>query len=230
MITILLADDEENMREIIAFNLREQGYGVIEAKNGKEALELFQKNRKKLHLALLDVMMPGINGFEVCEKIKQIDKQFPVFFMTVRNDSADRVYGLKLGAEDYLPKPFDLEELLLRVKNILSRNKTETLYEINGIKINFDTMEIILKNNEIHKLSVKETDLLHLFIKNKNTVLSREKILDAIWDNAESASYRTIDNFVLLYRKIFEKNPKTPEYFISIRGKGYLFKYQNDEK
>lgn len=222
---ILLADDEDNLREIIQLNLVQEGFNVFPAKNGKEAFEIFLKEKNQLHLALLDVSMPKMNGFELCEKIKSIDKNFPVFFLTVRSERNDRVYGLKLGADDYLSKPFDLEELLLRVKKILSRYEVEDIVLLNKRKINFNNHIVELPDKTNYSLSVKETALLKYFIQNKNKVLSRQQILESIWgEKAEEASYRTIDNFVLLYRKLFEDDNKNPKYFLSVRGIGYIFK------
>jgi len=221
---ILLADDEENLRDIIAFNLEQEGYSVYPAKNGKEALEIFKKEKPHLHLAILDVSMPQMNGFELCEKIKSIDKSFPVFFLTVRNDRQDRIYGLKLGADDYLNKPFDLEELLLRVKKLLSRYYPSDQVNINNRVIDFNSNIVYLPNSQSIQLSEKEAALLKFFIQHKNRKLSRQEILENVWiDKAEEASYRTIDNFVVLYRKIFEDDPKNPKYFLSVRGVGYVF-------
>ncbi|GAB4449425.1 MAG: response regulator transcription factor [Bacteroidia bacterium] len=222
---ILLVDDEENLRNIIELNLNQEGYNVITAKNGKEALDIFIKEKHRLHLALLDVSMPKMNGFELCEKIKSIDKNFPVFFLTVRNDRDDKIYGLKLGADDYLTKPFDLEELLLRIKKLLERYYATDEIIINNRKVNFNTMTVELPDKSVFALSVREAALLQYFFNNKNKVLSRQQILEAIWaDKAEEASYRTIDNFVVLYRKLFEDDPKNPRYFLSVRGIGYTFK------
>ncbi len=222
---ILLADDEDNLREIIAFNLEQQGYNVLLAKNGKEALYIFMQKKNELHLALLDISMPSMNGFELCEKIKSIDKNFPVFFLTVRNDREDKIHGLKMGADDYLTKPFDLEELLLRVKKILSRYNITDKIAINKREIDFNALRVKLPNGQEYALSVKEAALLKYFIQNKNKALSRQQILNIIWeDKADEASYRTIDNFVVLYRKLFEDDSKKPQFFLSIRGIGYTYK------
>jgi len=224
---ILLADDEENLRNIIQFNLQQQGYKVFPAKNGKEALDIFLKEKHHLHLALIDVSMPKMNGFELCEKIKSIDPHFPVFFLTVRSDRDDRIYGLKIGADEYLNKPFDLEELLLRVKKILSRYEVNDVFVLNNRIIRFNDLSVELPDKQKQILSVKEAALLKYFIQNKNKTLSRQQILEAIWeDKAEDASFRTIDNFVVLYRKLFETDSKNPQYFISVRGIGYVFKHK----
>lgn len=222
---ILLAEDEENLRDIIAFNLQNAGYNVYPAKNGQEALDIFIQKKNLLHLALLDVSMPRMNGFELCKKIKSIDKNFPVFFLTVRNEREDRIHGLKIGADDYLTKPFDSEELLLRIKKILSRYEISNKIMINGREINFDTLTVKLPDNKTHQLSIKEMALLKYFIQNKNKILSRQEILEYLWqDKADEGSYRTIDNFIVLYRKLFEDDSKNPNYFLSVRGVGYIFK------
>lgn len=221
---ILLAEDEENLRNIITFNLQQAGYKVYPAKNGQEALDIFLEKKAQLHLALLDVSMPKINGFEVCERIKQSDKNFPVFFLTVRKDRDDRIYGLKLGADDYLSKPFDLEELLLRIKKILARYEIENICYINHRQVNFNTLTVTLPNGQTQTLSIKEAALLKYFLQHKNKALSRQDILKAVWDKTDEGSYRTIDNMVVLYRKLFEEDSRHPKYFLSIRGLGYVYK------
>lgn len=222
---ILLADDEANLRDIIIFNLQQEGYNVFAAHNGKEALEIFNKYKNSIHLVLLDVSMPQINGFDVCKEIKKISPNTPIIFLTVRNEREDKIFGLKLGADDYLTKPFDLEELLLKVKKITSRYEISKEITLNHRTISFDTFTIILPDKKEHLLSLKESALLKYFISNPNKPLSRQKIIESVWmEKSEEASYRTIDNFVVLFRKIFEDNPKKPKHFISIRGIGYLFK------
>ncbi len=222
---ILLADDEENLRNIIAFNLQQEGYEVYAAKNGKEALDIFNQKRNVLHLALLDVSMPQMNGFELCEKIKSVDKNFPVFFLTVRNERNDRIHGLRIGADDYLNKPFDLEELMLRIKRILSRYDIDNKIVINQREVNFDTLTVKLPDNTIHQLSVKEMSLLRYLIQHKNKPVSRQEIIEALWkEKSDEASYRTIDNFIVLYRKLFEEDNKNPQHFLSVRGIGYIYK------
>ena len=222
--SILLAEDEENLRNIITFNLQQAGYKVYPAKNGQEALDIFLEKKTQLHLALLDVSMPKINGFEVCERIKHSDKNFPVFFLTVRKDRDDRIYGLKLGADDYLSKPFDLEELLLRIKKILARYEIENICFINHRQVNFNTLTVTLPNGQTQTLSIKEAALLKYFLQHKNKALSRQDILKAVWDKTDEGSYRTIDNMVVLYRKLFEEDSRHPKYFLSIRGLGYVYK------
>lgn len=187
-------------------------------------MDIFLEKKAQLHLALLDISMSKINGFEVCERIKQSDKNFPVFFLTVRKDQDDRIYGLKLGADDYLSKPFDLEELLLRIKKILAYYEIENICYINHRQVNFNTLTVTLPNGQTQTLSIKEAALLKYFLQHKNKALSRQDILKAVWDKTYEGSYRTIDNMVVLYRKLFEEDSRHPKDFLSIRGLGYVYK------
>jgi two-component system, OmpR family, alkaline phosphatase synthesis response regulator PhoP len=224
---ILLAEDEKSLREGIRLNLELEGYEVEEAEDGMEALNKFAAQR--FNLVILDVMMPEVNGFEVCEKIRLSDTETPILFLTAKDTGADRVEGLKLGADDYLTKPFNLEELLLRVKNLVkhSLKGTEdvadfTSYSFNGNTINFQTYEADTINGKVG-LTKKEIQLLKLLIDRKNQVVSRQQILQYVWGYDIYPSTRTIDNFILAFRKYFENDPKNPKYFHSIRGVGYKF-------
>jgi two-component system alkaline phosphatase synthesis response regulator PhoP len=171
-------------------------------------------------------MLPGKSGFEICTELRKVSN-VPVLFLSAKGTTEDRIHGLKLGANDYLPKPFDLEELLLRV-SILTKNtdKSTSLVEfiIADQTINFETYEV--KNNTNHQLitlSKKEIELLKLFIENENKVISRDEILDRLWGKDQFPTARTIDNYILAFRKLFEQDPKNPLYFHSIRGVGYKF-------
>jgi two-component system, OmpR family, alkaline phosphatase synthesis response regulator PhoP len=225
---ILLAEDEKSLREGIKLNLELEGYEVEEAADGLEALKKFETQR--FNLIVLDVMMPEVSGFEVCEKIRLTDTDTPILFLTAKDTGRDKVEGLKLGADDYLTKPFNLEELLLRVKNLVrhSLKGTEELtelstYTFNGNKVNFNTYEAYTYSGEKIDLTKKETQLLKLLIDRKNQVVSRQQILQYVWGYDVFPSTRTIDNFILAFRKYFEKDPKNPRYFHSIRGVGYKY-------
>lgn len=225
---VLLAEDEKSLRDGIKLNLELEGYEVEEAINGSEALLKIQNQR--FNLVILDVMMPEMNGFEVCEKIRLTDNETPILFLTAKDTSKDKVKGLKLGADDYLTKPFNLEELLLRtrvlVKHSLKGTEQETqlsLYEFGGNKINFGTFEASNFESQLFNLTKKETALLKLLVDRKNQAVSRQQILKYVWGYDVFPSTRTIDNFILSFRKYFEKDAKRPEYFHSIRGVGYKF-------
>ncbi|MBL7934083.1 MAG: response regulator transcription factor [Bacteroidia bacterium] len=210
----------------MVLNLELENYRVSAAGKGKDALEQFKTKYKDLNLVLLDVMLPDINGYDLCKEFKQIDAAIPVIFLTAKNQTADKINGLKLGADDYITKPFDLEELLLRISNTLKRNRKEipgSFYSFRGGSINFDTFEITSTQGQNFLLSKREIGLLELLTKNVNKVISRDEIIEKLWDVNENASSRTIDNYILNFRKHFEKNPKAPEHFLSIRGVGYKF-------
>jgi two-component system alkaline phosphatase synthesis response regulator PhoP len=223
---ILLVEDEEHLQQAIQLNLELEGYAVTAAGDGIEALKSFRS--KDFHLIILDVMLPEMNGFEVCEEIRKENPKVPVLFLTAKDSSQDKIQGLKIGADDYLTKPFNLEELLLRVRNLLRRAAPETekmpdQYRFSGNEINFATYEIKGVNGLEQEISKKEIALLKLLISRKNEVVSREEILDTVWGTDAYPSSRTIDNYILAFRKYFEKSQREPRHFHSIRGVGYKF-------
>ena len=223
---ILLVEDEAALCDTIKLNLELEGYTVQIARDGKSALKSFKGER--FNLIILDVMLPEMDGFTVCEAIRLENPEIPVLFLTAKNSSSDRVYGLKIGADDYLTKPFNLEELLLRVQNLLRRSvKSQDTpvfsdYQIGEAKINFTNQEILKGKETIH-MTRKEALLLKLLIERRNEVVSRERILETVWGYDIYPSTRTIDNFMVSFRKYFEKDPSNPQYFQSVRGIGYRF-------
>jgi two-component system alkaline phosphatase synthesis response regulator PhoP len=222
---ILIVEDEESLAKTIALNLQLENYKVLLAKKGNDALSVFKNNSGLINLVLLDVMLPEINGYELCQLFKAIDPLVPVIFLTAKNQISDKIEGLKLGADDYITKPFDLEELLLRVNNILKRTKKEAspAFNFSGCFINFETFEIKDITGATTTLSKREIGLLKLLTENANKVISRDQIIEKLWGVEENASSRTIDNYILNFRKYFELNPKEPVHFHSIRGVGYKF-------
>jgi two-component system alkaline phosphatase synthesis response regulator PhoP len=219
---ILLAEDEEHLQDTIKLNLELEGFSVTACHNGAEAVAAAKQH--KFHLALLDVMMPLVDGFEACVQLKQQQPDLPVLFLTARADGNSRITGLKL-ADDYLTKPFNLEELILRVKNLLKRYevKTNDVFMFDEFEINFSSLYIKTKTETITSLSQREWQLLNLLVGKKNLVVSRDEILEKLWLPSENPSARTIDNYILNFRKIFEKNQREPKYIQSIRGVGYKF-------
>lgn len=222
---ILFAEDEENLLQVIKLNLEMENYAITSVTNGIDALNESKKNG--YDLLILDVMMPGMNGFDVCKEFRKNNTQTPVLFLTARGSGEDRITGLKIGADDYLVKPFNLEELLLRVKILLGRNKKTQLeaddFSFANFKIDFKTYEIFENEKRIAELGNREILLLKLLIDKQNQVISREEILDKIWGEETFPTSRTIDNYILIFRKYFEKNPREPKYFHSVRGVGYKF-------
>lgn len=222
---ILIVEDEESLGKTLLLNLELENYNVKLANTGNSALQQFKTDHKNLDLVLLDVMLPEINGFELCRKFKGINPEVPVIFLTAKNQTSEKISGLKLGADDYITKPFELEELLLRIQNVIKRNtKNEpAVFEFGNCSINFETFEIKDVKGETSTLSKRETGLLKLLTDNENKVISRDQILETLWDEKENASSRTIDNYILGFRKYFEVNAREPKHFHSIRGVGYKF-------
>ncbi len=222
---LLLVEDEENIRDVVKLNLELENYEVVTAGDGKTALKHFKEQH--FDIILLDVMLPEIDGFQVCEQIRLTNMSVPIMMLTAKDTAIDRVTGLKKGADDYLTKPFNLEELLLRVNNLLKRSSkapenTPEIYEFGGHTVNFVTFEA-QGNNGTFTLTKKEAMLLKLLVDRKNEVVSRQQILQAVWGYDVYPSTRTIDNFILSFRKYFEDNPRKPSRFLSIRGVGYKF-------
>ncbi|HRH11491.1 MAG TPA: response regulator transcription factor [Bacteroidia bacterium] len=225
-VKILLAEDEDTIASALILNLNLAGYEVIHASDGSKAIELFKQHNSSIALLLLDVMMPGKSGFDVFSEIKKLSPSIPVIFLTARDQSSDKIQGLKLGADDYITKPFDLEELLLRVKNAVRRsslNEVKNIFSFSNCSINFDNYEVKDVAGHTLPLSKREIGLLKLLTSQPNKVVSRDKIIEDLWEESENASSRTIDNYILGFRKLFEKDPKNPVHFISIRGVGYKF-------
>ena len=222
---ILLVEDEEYLRGLIRLNLEMEAYEVVTASNGKDAVKLFHEQH--FDLVVLDVMLPEMNGFQVCEQIRLSNVKTPIIFLTAKDSSEDIIQGLKKGGDYYLTKPFVLEEFLLRIKNLLKRTSREqemnlSIYQFGNNTVNFATYEATGDNGHF-QLTKKEALLLKLLIDKKNQVVSRNEILQAVWGYDVYTSTRTIDNFILSFRKYFEQDPKNPVYFLSVRGVGYKF-------
>lgn len=222
---ILLVEDEENIRNVVKLNLEMEEFEVVATDNGKDALKYFKDQH--FDLIILDVMLPEVDGFQVCEQIRLTNMEVPVIFLTAKDASGDRITGLKKGGDDYLTKPFVLEELLLRVNNLIKRtaksdeSNLET-YEFGNNQVNFITYEAE-GNPGTFTLTKKEAMLLKLLIDRRNEVVSRQQILQSVWGYDVYPSTRTIDNFILSFRKYFEVDPKNPQFFLSVRGVGYKF-------
>ena len=171
-------------------------------------------------------MLPHVNGIELC-RIIRLNSNVPVLFLSAKGATSDRIEGLKAGGNDYLPKPFDLEEMLLRVAALLPEEKVKKdVVQIGEQKVDFKSFEVIhLETGNVVRLSKKEIALIQLFIEKEGEVIARNEILDKIWGENHFPTTRTIDNYILNFRKIFEKDPKNPQFFHSVRGVGYKFSF-----
>lgn len=229
--SILLVEDEENLQEALKLNLELEDYEVTSAYDGAEALKAV--DQEYFDLIILDVMLPELDGISVCETIRLKNHDLPILILSAKNSSADRVLGLKKGADDYLTKPFNLEELLLRVNKLIkkserlgARQPLPEVYQFGKNKIDFKALEGTGFTGEKITLTKKETMLLKLLIENKNEVVTREKILQSVWGYNVYPTTRTIDNFILNFRKYFEQDSRNPAHFHSVRGVGYKFTEQ----
>ena len=226
--SVLLVEDEENLHESLKMNLELQGYQVTSAFDGVQAMKAVQN--EYFDLIIMDVMIPEVDGFSVTQNIRLTNTEVPILILSAKDTGADRITGLKKGADDYLTKPFHLEELLLRVQKLIEKNKrlqkTSTIgdtYSFGGNTVDFKAQQAVTSRGERLDLSKKEAMLLKLLIENKNEVVPREKILQAVWGYNVYPTTRTIDNFILSFRKYFEEDSRSPKYIPSVRGVGYKY-------
>jgi two-component system, OmpR family, alkaline phosphatase synthesis response regulator PhoP len=223
---ILLVEDEHSIRDAIRLNLELEGYEVIPSANGRHALDLIAGQH--FDLLLLDVMLPEVDGMAIAQQVRLTNTEVPILMLTAKDQPEDRIAGLRQGADDYLTKPFNLEELLLRVSNLLRRSQrvrgeAQEMFEFGGNRLMFDNFEAVTFRGETLTLTKKEAMLLKLLVERKNEVVSRNQILQAVWGYDVFPSTRTIDNFILAFRKYFEQDAKNPRFFHSMRGVGYKF-------
>jgi len=226
--TILVVEDEENLKEALKLNLEMEGYEVSCVGNGLEALKKMEN--EFFDLVIMDIMLPEIDGITVTETLRLQNNEVPILILSAKSSSADRVLGLKKGADDYLIKPFNLEELFLRVQKLIRKNKRistgtsiSDTYNFGGNHIDFKAQQARNYKDELIELSKKEAMLLKLLIENKNEVVSREKILQSVWGYQVFPTTRTIDNFILSFRKYFEPDSRNPRFFHSVRSVGYKY-------
>jgi len=232
---ILLVEDEETLAVGIEFNLNDEGYEVEWAKDGRRALDLFEK--QDFDLIILDIMIPYVDGFEVARKMRGETPQVPILMLTARTGIKDRVKGLETGADDYLTKPFHLEELLARIKSLLRRKNwyqdsagEHPRFRFGDNEVDFINLTASAGGKSII-LTFHEAAVLKYLIQHKNQVISRKELLEKVWGISPKARTRTVDNFIMRLRRHFEPERQRPVYIRSIRGAGYMFvdKASNDE-
>lgn len=223
---VLLVEDEEALRQTLRMNFELENYSVTTASSGPEALDRI--HGAHFDLIVMDVMLPGMDGYTVVETIRLEGNTVPVLFLTARTASADRIRGLRTG-DDHLGKPFELEELLLRVAKLIERSPVTgsaavtTSYEFAGNTLDFSSYEIVGHDGKKRSLSQREMMLLRLLVERAGEVVSREEILKKVWGYNVFPTTRTVDNFIVAFRKYFERDPRSPAHFHSIRGVGYKF-------
>ena len=219
-ITVLIVDDESRMRKLIKDFLMQKNYKILEAGDGEEALRIFQENEEKISVILLDVMMPKLDGWSVLRQIRQTSK-VPIIMLTARGEEQDELFGFELGVDEYVSKPFSPKLLVARIKAVLSRTspKKEETKSYDGIVIDSEGRTVTI-DGKLIELSLREYELLKYLIENENVALSRDKILNNVWNYDYYGDSRTIDSHI---KKIRHKLGKKGKYIETVRGIGYKF-------
>lgn len=224
MNVILIIEDDISILRGLKDNLEYEGYSVVTETNGKKGLILALN--KKIDLILLDIMLPGMNGYEICRKIKKEKPELPVIMITARGSEMDKVSGLDIGADDYVTKPFSVPELMARIRAAFRRisqtHPVQDQYTFGNVILDFKKYKAYRDKQEI-TLSAKEFAILEYFIKHEGEVVHRHDLLNEVWDYKSMPVTRTVDNFVLKLRKKLEENPSKPKHIVSVKGIGYRF-------
>ena len=230
---ILVVEDEEHLAAGIKYNLLAEGYRVTTVGDGPAALEILHQQQDEVNLVILDLMLPGMSGYAVCESFRAFDMDTPVLILTARTLTEDRTRGFVAGANQYLTKPYDLDEFLSRVKNLLcfhgrrerqrdKRHGGRTQFEFAEARINFDTFETAVRGEPI-RLTQLEMTLLRYFVENEGRVIPRAELLENVWGMPAAVNTRAPDQFIRRLRKTFEPDPAQPRHFLTIRDAGYRF-------
>lgn len=230
---ILVVEDERHLAMGIKFNLESEGYRVTTVGSGPAALESLEEGEADIDLVILDIMLPGMSGYSVCEALRERGNDVPILILSARTLAEDRTRGFDVGANQYLSKPFDLDELLSRVKNLMThytRRHQATqqpvsqlaTYEFAGAKINFPQFDLTVGGKEV-QLTKREWELLEFFIENEGRLIPRQELLEKVWRMPGHIQTRAPDQFILRLRKVFESDPANPRHFLTIRDMGYRF-------
>ena len=234
---ILVVEDEEHLAFGIKFNLEAEGHVVTVAGDGQAALERMESAAPPVDLVVLDIMLPGMSGYAVCEAIRAAGNDLPIVMLTARTLVEDRIRGFDAGTDVYLQKPFDLEELLSVVRNLLARrsradrataqangggSSAEAIYRFGTAEVNFDTWEVRVRGQPV-RLTSLEMKLLKYLVDHEGKVVPRKELLEKVWGLTRAPATRTVDTFMLALRKYFEADPSKPAHFLSVRGTGYRF-------
>ncbi|HOJ15443.1 MAG TPA: response regulator transcription factor [Deltaproteobacteria bacterium] len=221
---ILIIEDDQPLALGLRINLESEGYEVMHALSAEEGLRILDNS--SVDLVILDLMLPGIDGIEALQRIRQSDVKLPVLVLTARSGIDDKVEGLRSGADDYLTKPFHLEEFLLRVKRMLDRYqwyKSEEVLVIGDRKVDFNTLEITGPSGVNHRITPHEANLIQYLASHQSRIVTRSELLKNVWGLDPDLETRTVDTFVSRIRKYLEDDPGNPRHIVSIRGKGYRF-------
>ena len=232
---MLVVEDDEHVARGLCRNLEMDGFTVSSVGSGEEALAVLDSGGPQPDLVVLDIMLPGIDGLEVCRRLRAAGNPIPILFLTARGSDADRILGLRLGADDYLTKPFVVEELVLRAQGILRRSawsrsplQTAPVVAIGPWQVDLGTMRATTLAGEV-SLTEREIMLIRFFAENDGRVLSRGELLETVWGYTFDTATRTLDTFVHRLRKHFEDDPRHPKHFHTVRGVGYRFTSESEE-
>lgn len=224
---ILLVEDEAHIAQGLIFNLELENFTVTHAETGAAAMKAF--NSQPFDLVVLDLMLPDSHGIDLCRQMRQTESQLPILMLTALGEEKDRIKGLKEGADDYLTKPFSLDEFLLRVRGMLKRSawyqpsySKIKEYRFGNNHIDLNNLSAVTANGNI-RITELEGRMLETFFRNEGETLTRSELLKSVWGMAEGTETRTLDNFIVRLRKYFEDDPANPKYFLTVRGRGYRF-------
>lgn len=234
MSSVLIVEDEKHLADGLRYNLTAEGYEVETTGSGEEALSLFLDHNKTYDVVVLDVMLPGIDGFSLASKLRELGHFVPILMLTARGQAQDVLRGFEAGADDYLPKPFDLGVLMARINALLrrrewldkdrnrSQNGESKTFEFSGKTIDFEELELRSGDHTVN-LTLMEADLLRYLINHEGKIVSRSAILEDVWGLREDTDTRAIDNFIVRLRKYIEDEPSRPQHLLTVRGVGYKF-------
>jgi len=237
---ILVVEDEEHLAIGIKYNLEAEGYLVTTIGDGPKALALVRQSPEAIDLIILDLMLPGMSGYAVCEAIRGAGHTVPILMLSARTLVEDRIRGFDAGTDLYLQKPFDLEELMSIVRNLLARkNRTAAapagvtepinpVFRFGQAVVNFDTFQVTVAEKPL-RLTSLEMKLLRYFVEHEGSVVTRAELLEDVWNMSQTTTTRTVDNFIVNLRKYFEIDPSQPKHFLSVRGTGYRFVASGEE-
>ncbi len=233
-IHLLIVEDDERLATGLARNLGLEGFAVSTVHTGEGALEALENPEVPFDFVILDIMLPGIDGFEVCSRLRARQLDIPILFLTARGSDADRIFGLRSGADDYLTKPFVVEELVLRIRGILRRTewsrsptRNDPVIRIGAFEADLESMRCTTRSGP-QDLTEREVMLLRFFSENPDRVLSRGELLERVWGYTFDTSTRTLDTFIHRLRKYFEEDPRNPAHLHTVRGVGYRFTFHEE--
>lgn len=230
---ILVVEDESHLANGIRYNLEAEGYRVATVGDGPSAIRFIEQNRGGVDLVVLDIMLPGMSGYAVCEALRAADQIMPVLILSARTLAEDRTRGFDVGADQYLTKPFDLDEFLSRVKGLLSLYDRRvhrvplaaaemTTYAFGDVKVNFELHEVAVAGKPV-RMTQLELKLLRYFVENEGRIIPRRELLENVWDLPGNLNTRAPDQFIRRLRKVLEPDPARPRHFLTLRDTGYRF-------